>query len=137
MSAVITVNRERVNVSKILLARASDTIMRQLLLASAMLVGMSVPVAAAGTYTVIGIGLYSCGTWTADRSNASEAYSDHAWVTGFLSGVGWTADYGNPGGFTDYNGVVAWLDRFCSAYPTDHIADAAAAFVRFTQGQKP
>jgi hypothetical protein len=54
--------------------------MRGVALAMALLIAGT---AEAGAYTAGGIGMSSCGNWTADRHSVGvPAYSDMSWVTG-------------------------------------------------------
>jgi hypothetical protein len=80
---------------------------------------------------MIGAGMDSCGTWTADRRNprSSDAQQDQQWVLGFLSGIGYQGDINlNPLNGMDANGVLAWIDNYCQAHPIDKIKEAAAMF---------
>lgn len=120
--------------------------MRGLIMAMALLVaGM----AEAEAYALVGSGLVSCGTWTADRrayerpgpathSSQSEL-QDAAWVVGFLSGIGFMGELSNNGADpldnVDAEGVWAWIDNYCQAHPIDNIATAAEAFY-FTHPHK-
>jgi hypothetical protein len=78
-------------------------------------------------YHAMGIGLSSCGTWTADRSaQGIPALLDEAWVLGFLSGVGFEAFF-DPLNGMDAEGVWAWVDNYCARNPISPIVDAAKA----------
>jgi hypothetical protein len=87
---------------------------------------ISFPMPAQSNPTVGGVGLMSCGSWTAHRSlNAQQ------WVLGFLSGVGLAgqADAIDPLSGTDAEAVWAWIDNYCRSNPLKQIADAAVAFI--------
>jgi hypothetical protein len=77
---------------------------------------------------VIGVGLLSCGNWTAAR-RSGVASGPEQWVLGFLSGVG-IADAGyDPLRSVDAEGVWGWFDNYCGARPLEKIAAAAKAFI--------
>ena len=60
---------------------------------------------------------------------AQSAMEDSAWVLGFLSGIGFVHTNGDdPLDGMDAQGVWAWIDNYCQAYPIKYISDAAAAF---------
>jgi hypothetical protein len=87
--------------------------------------------AAPGDYSLIGVGLNSCGTWTSDRAgqNAYPKLADEQWVVGYLSGMGFEGGgKDNPLNGVDAEAVWAWIDNYCHANPLDHIAKAAEAF---------
>lgn len=89
------------------------------------------PAAFAYNVTVIGLGMASCGTWTADRKgNGWPAVVDENWVLGFLSGAGIFGPSNiNPLGGTDDNGVFGWVDNYCKTHPLAQIDQAGEAFV--------
>lgn len=107
---------------KVLLAAAT--------LAFALIPGQS---NSADTFSYLGMGQYSCGTWTKDRREKSIlATLYQQWIVGFLSGV---ASVGSQFGIsplenTDTDGVWAWIDNYCATHPLDKIIDAGQAFVR-------
>jgi hypothetical protein len=99
-----------------------------LLLPAALVVALLSGAARAAQYHVVGLGLSSCGTWTADRrANGPKAAMDGAWVLGFLSGVGY-AGPDDPLTNVDADGVWAWVDNYCRTNPISSILDAAKAF---------
>jgi hypothetical protein len=81
--------------------------------------------------TVIGAGVDPCGRWLADTaaSNSPQALQDEQWVLGYLSAVG---QHGGPEAdplkAVDASAVWTWIDHYCRANPSAHIADAAEAF---------
>jgi hypothetical protein len=83
-------------------------------------------------YQIVGPGVSSCATWTADRRSDSDmADLDLSWILGFLSGVGYVAAPDqDPLHGLDRAAVPAWVDRYCEAHPLDAIATAAEVFVR-------
>jgi hypothetical protein len=79
--------------------------------------------------TIIGRGVASCGTWTADRRapNGGAAIADEGWVVGFLSGANVESE-GNSTDFlvgTDADAIFAYIDNYCSAHPLDQISTGA------------
>jgi hypothetical protein len=85
----------------------------------------------ARAYNQIGAGAASCGTWLEDRRDprSSMALIDISWVTGFLSGIGFTSvGSADPMRGMDVAGISAWIDNYCRAHPIKHISDAAGAF---------
>jgi len=94
--------------------------------------GLMVAIAAppADAVQVIGVGLGSCGTWTADRAARDvDEVADRAWVVGYLSGAAvWGPDL-NPLQGVDAQAVWAWLDNYCRAHPLVKIQEAANAFI--------
>jgi hypothetical protein len=83
--------------------------------------------AEAETFTSIGAGNASCGTWTANRRVQVKSMDAETWVLGFLSGIGYAGN-GNPLANMDAEGVWAWIDKYCSAYPISTIIIAAEIF---------
>jgi hypothetical protein len=82
----------------------------------------------------IGAGVDACGQWTADRTvpKSPQALQDEQWVLGYLSAVGQHAGKGtDPLDGVNAFGVWTWIDTFCRAHPTAHIADAVEAFNAF------
>lgn len=74
-----------------------------------------------GVFTVIGTGNSSCGQ---HLSNKILAEYDHAWVSGFLTGVNGTKG-ARVGHGTDSDSRELWIDNYCRAHPLEDIADAA------------
>jgi hypothetical protein len=80
---------------------------------------------------VIGAGVDPCGRWTAETaaSDSPQALQDEQWVLGYLSAVGQHGGKGaDPLKGTDASAVWTWIDNYCRAHPSAHIADAAEAF---------
>jgi hypothetical protein len=87
----------------------------------------------ASAFTLIGAGVDSCGTWTADRRHpsGSPALQDGEWVLGFLSGIGYEGAASiDPLQGVDAQAVLAWVDNYCQVNPLDKISDAAKAFYK-------
>ncbi len=93
--------------------------------------------AASLTYTDLGVGTRSCGSWVADKqadaatSAITEFLGDQQYVLGYIVGleefIG-SATSKNMVINTDVNGVVGWINNYCVAHPVDTITDAAQAF---------
>lgn len=84
-------------------------------------------------FTLIGNGVSSCGSWTADRrevgGNPVVTFGNHAWLLGFLSGVGYAGTDFDPLRGLDAGAVSAWVDNYCAVRPLNDISIAAEAFV--------
>lgn len=81
---------------------------------------------AEGGNMVIGSGVDSCGTWTANRSYPNQAKADAEWVLGYVAGIGSLSGV-DPLNGLDYGAVVSWVNNYCAGRPLDHIVDAAVA----------
>jgi hypothetical protein len=105
--------------------------MRFLLLAA---LAVALLTGSAEAYRIIGAGVDSCGTWTADRrqgGSSSSALQDEQWILGFLAGVAeGTEEAEDPLNAVDAMAIWAWMDNYCGSHPLDKIADAGQAFVR-------
>jgi hypothetical protein len=90
--------------------------------------------AGAGTWAeggrIVGFGSRSCGYWTQVRTSpgASRA-GPETWVAGFVSGMNQDPTHLDALDETDYDGLMAWIDNDCKAYPLQQIADAAYRLV--------
>jgi hypothetical protein len=86
--------------------------------------------AEAQTFQLMGAGVQSCGTWTANRRLPDTTLYQIGieWVLGFLSGAGYEGS-GDPMRGLDVNAVADWIDNYCQAHPPEKIADAAEALV--------
>ena len=112
--------------------------MRFLLILTVLTILLTTGATEAQTYTAIGSGTVSCGSWTAYRPayipggsatlSSQNALQNQAWVLGFLSGVGFIGNGDDPLNGMDAQGVWAWIDNYCQAHPIENIAQAAAAF---------
>lgn len=84
-----------------------------------------------GSFTILGHGVISCGTWTKDQADGSlSAAGERAWLLGFLTafnlyGPG-TSDVSSA---TDSNGLVGWVNTYCQQHPLDKMVTAAQALV--------
>jgi hypothetical protein len=79
---------------------------------------------------VIGAGVDPCGKWSADRAipNSPQALQDEQWALGYLSAVGQHGGKGaDPLKGANASAVWTWIDKFCVAHPSAHIADAVEA----------
>jgi len=86
---------------------------------------------ASASYTLIGAGLASCGTWTQDRKNRTiDQKQIEQWMLGFLSGVGYTGGTKyDPLHGVDAPAVLVWIDNYCLANPLKHLSEAAHGFI--------
>lgn len=84
------------------------------------------------TYTMLGHGVSTCGSWTSDLKEGSvTSRYDKVWLQGYLSAFN---NYGSyPGGDVtagvDADGLFAWMDNYCAAHPLDKIAKGAASLI--------
>jgi hypothetical protein len=77
-----------------------------------------------------GIGGRSCGNWTQWRQSKSvNAGLSTQWVAGYLSGKNVESNFSNPQDDplrgTDFAGLMAWIDNYCSSHPLEAINSAA------------
>jgi len=82
------------------------------------------------TITVMGVGQYSCGFWTAFRHKGNtQSLTNAQWILGFVTGA---AAYGvsdlDPAQGVDREAILAWVDNWCGAHPLEVIVTAARAF---------
>lgn len=98
------------------------------LLPAALAVALMTSNATAEGFTIIGIGLDSCGSWTAARRDRHDL-GPGQWIFGYLSGMGWVAVHGvDPLNGLDGQAVLAWIDNYCRDHPLGDIASAGNAF---------
>lgn len=89
---------------------------------------------AAPQFNVLGAGTASCGEWTKARKTRSHLEDMFvSWVQGFLTALNavlasrhlpGTADVSDG---IDAEGLLAWIDNYCSQHPLDSIAKATLA----------
>ena len=92
---------------------------------------------AASTYTVIGSGTVSCGSWIESRKGSDEnRLQRQGWVSGYLSSYNmWTlpdnrgVEYRDVSESVDADGIFAWIDNYCGAHPFDKLAHAVEALI--------
>ncbi len=80
---------------------------------------------------IMGAGVASCGTWTADQrapKASNRSIQGEQWVLGFLSSAAMSYDI-DPLKDVDADGVWAWFDNYCQANPLTSITQAAVAFL--------
>ncbi len=93
--------------------------------------------AASLTYSNLGVGNRSCGSWVADKqadaatSALTVFQGDQQFVLGYI--VGFEEFAGNELSKnmvinTDVNGIFGWISNYCQAHPIVTITDAAQAF---------
>jgi hypothetical protein len=81
-----------------------------------------------GQVSVLGSGGSSCGSWTNRRRSNFE---NEAWLFGFLTAYNM---YNMKRGTDitqniDKQGLVSWVDNYCSSHPLDTIFDAATRLI--------
>lgn len=107
-------------------------IMKLVLARAILAVALMTSSAGAGSYSFIGQGGASCGTWIAVRRERA-ASGFEQWILGFLSGVGAEGNVvgsqTNPLNGIDADAVWAWMDNYCRDHPLGQIIEAAEAFV--------
>lgn len=100
------------------------------LIASAILLGFIAGAPHQASASVaMGVGLSSCGSWTAHRHHPEWAVSiaEGQWVLGFLSALA-AARVGDPFNDMDAEGIWAWIDIYCRENPLKPIGVAAMQF---------
>ena len=81
---------------------------------------LSLFVANAEAYTLLGSGAISCGTWIKERQTFMNTVNG-SWVLGYLTKVN------REKGLTltiDANGLFAWIDNYCRVNPLKQLEDA-------------
>jgi hypothetical protein len=82
---------------------------------------------------ILGPGITSCGTWAQERRDRAQSNSlmNEAWVLGYLSAYNTYGPKatGHVSKGTDANGLLAWIDNYCSANPLKEIFDATEALI--------
>lgn len=76
----------------------------------------------------------SCGSWLEGRKNRQFFYMAN-WALGYISGAAIWGNIGDPLGHTDADGVLYWLDNYCSSNPTTEFSDAVDAFIMNSIGR--
>lgn len=86
---------------------------------------------AADHFMTLGVGTKSCGAWTDAREydhHSENIYS--AWIEGYITAFNefkWPS--GDVSSGTDFDGIEAWMDNYCSSHPLDDLAAAAGGLV--------
>ena len=94
-----------------------------------LLISLALATQAPSTFTNLGDGTKSCGTWLAQRKEDGwTAKVNAAWVDGFLTAVNELATSNLTKG-VDHEGRDTWIDNYCQAHPLDQLVDAAGALV--------
>jgi hypothetical protein len=86
---------------------------------------------------VYGLGLASCGQWTAERSKRSGispgisgSLAYESWLAGYMTGMSiFHAASGTPLKRSDVVAMSAWIDNYCAANPLKQVADAASLLI--------
>jgi hypothetical protein len=77
-----------------------------------------------GNHPTYGAGLGSCGTWIRDRKSELGWQVDFSWIQGNIAGIA-LAHPDESQKDTDPNGMISWLDTYCSAHPLTSMYIAA------------
>ena len=86
-------------------------------------------------YTTYGHGTRSCGDWLSDRKKQDwEALVKEAWVTGFVSGVGYASSTALKQ--TDTEGLLSFIDRHCTDHPLDLLVEATTKLTTELRGNR-
>ena len=88
--------------------------------------------AAAGNYSVLGMGVESCGTWKSAREEKEgwKALALGDWIGGYITAYNaWSAGPDDITKGTDLRGALAWMDDYCAKNPLETIATAASELV--------
>ena len=85
-----------------------------------------------GAYEVLGVGTLSCEVWSKDRADRSSEnhFINGAWVQGYLTAVNVFGD--GPSHVAkgiDDEGIMEWIDNYCTQHPTDSLTVATKALV--------
>ena len=106
----------------------------------------AIPASADVTYSVIGAGKVSCGSFiTESKSRGPLFWSEVSWIEGYVSGANGAmqTDLYNqyPGDALaparqrldffrtthDTKAMIVWMESYCRAHPLNNLADAASA----------
>ena len=85
-----------------------------------------------GAATNFGLGLKSCGLWTAVKEESPDMRGElTTWVAGYLTAYSvWVeGDKGGPVTKGDVSGAVAWIDNYCQEKPLNNVAQAAERLI--------
>ena len=83
-------------------------------------------------YNIMGISGKSCGDWTTERKKGEswEVVARMSWVLGYVTAVNrfgpWSS---NVAAGTDANGLLAWIDNYCTQHPLEDIETAGGLLV--------
>ena len=84
----------------------------------------SIQASAQEARVVFGQGVYSCGSWT--RARAQNGFQGYAqWIAGYLSAMNQDPTKSEALAGTDFNSLMAWIDKYCRANPVGKISEAA------------
>jgi hypothetical protein len=79
------------------------------------------------TPPIFGDGRYSCGNWTKEPTGSTRDRRVQ-WIAGFISAYN-AYHVTQENVFVDFNGMVAWIDKFCSYYPLVPISIASGKLI--------
>ena len=100
---------------------------------SAMLLALTLQVAAQEDLPVLGQGNLSCNSWAERRAgDAVDAATMTAWALGYMTGYNqYEADFkGDVSGGQRTEEMMKWIDDYCRKNPTDSFYNASAALIR-------
>ncbi len=80
-----------------------------------------------GKYMVVGDGRISCEIWSSRRGDNGDASTSlEQWLFGYVTSFNrWVPSIVNIARGSNHEGLVAWVDNYCSRNPTQDVADAA------------
>jgi hypothetical protein len=80
-----------------------------------------------GSYAIIGSGTASCGKYVEARKSDSDG-NYRAWLAGYISALNlMTKDTYNVMGETDTDGMMLWIENYCTGNPLKRFESAAQA----------
>jgi hypothetical protein len=74
--------------------------------------------------TIVGAGSQTCTAWTNRKKNVVVKGSFESWLVGFISGLNVSGERDIVGG-GDFDAIIEWMDKRCSAAPSERIGIAA------------
>ena len=88
----------------------------------------------AKTLTVRGEGSATCAAWTREHATRSDRQSvQDSWILGYVNGISESLDIPGMDDVSEplHNAdLVAWIGKYCSAHPTEHVIRAASELMR-------
>lgn len=82
-----------------------------------------------GRFVVLGLGSESCGTYITERRQGNDN-PYRGWVTGYLSAYNESLkNTYNLLGKSDMEGVMLWLENYCSKNPLNSFSQASGALL--------
>lgn len=107
--------------------------MKSVILFAATMSAMIVPAPSSAQGSMVqGLGSNKCSAWvSAHKDNSWTAIAQDAWLGGYVSGYNrfFGQGEGDVGRGNPFTGMVGWMTFYCSAHPSDMIADGALAMI--------